>query len=206
MLGLDRALAGDDPARAPQGDRVLERGDHRGRLPVPRDLPDDAGADRDPPGPRRRARADHPGALLLGDRAALQRPRQRPDLPRLLRDGQGACPPRAARPWSPWSTGRSATTCSSPISLGAVFMGANTYIGNAPNLMVKLIAEQRRVKMPSFFGYMLYSGGVLIPLFALGLVALLPLSRRWPRLTAGRGRAKIRGDRAWRRRAPSGPR
>ena len=46
-------------------------------------------------------------------------------------------------------------------------MGANTYIGNAPNLMVKLIAEQRRVKMPSFFGYMLYSGGVLMPLFAL---------------------------------------
>jgi Na+/H+ antiporter NhaD/arsenite permease-like protein len=53
------------------------------------------------------------------------------------------------------------------ISLGAVFMGANTYIGNAPNLMVKLIAEQRRVKMPSFFGYMLYSVGILIPLFAL---------------------------------------
>ena len=53
------------------------------------------------------------------------------------------------------------------VSLGAVFMGANTYIGNAPNLMVKLIAEQRRVKMPSFFGYMLYSGCVLIPLFVL---------------------------------------
>ncbi len=44
-------------------------------------------------------------------------------------------------------------------------MGANTYIGNAPNLMVKLIAEQRRVVMPSFFGYMLYSFGVLGPLF-----------------------------------------
>jgi Na+/H+ antiporter NhaD/arsenite permease-like protein len=53
------------------------------------------------------------------------------------------------------------------ISLGAVFMGANTYIGNAPNLMVKLIAEQRRVKMPGFFGYMLYSVGVLLPLFIL---------------------------------------
>lgn len=52
------------------------------------------------------------------------------------------------------------------ISLGAVFMGANTYIGNAPNLMVKLIAEQRGVKMPSFFGYMLYSGCILLPLFA----------------------------------------
>ena len=51
------------------------------------------------------------------------------------------------------------------ISAGAVFMGANTYIGNAPNLMVKAIAEDRNVKMPGFFGYMLWSGGVLIPLF-----------------------------------------
>lgn len=51
------------------------------------------------------------------------------------------------------------------ISAGAVFMGANTYIGNAPNLMVKAIAEDRGVKMPSFFGYMLWSGGILIPLF-----------------------------------------
>lgn len=52
------------------------------------------------------------------------------------------------------------------ISMGAVFMGAMTYIGNAPNLMVKLIAEQRGVKMPSFFGYMAYSVTVLVPLFA----------------------------------------
>ncbi len=51
------------------------------------------------------------------------------------------------------------------ISLGAVFMGANTYIGNGPNFMVKSIAEQSGVKMPSFFGYMAYSVGVLIPLF-----------------------------------------
>ena len=53
------------------------------------------------------------------------------------------------------------------ISAGAVFMGANTYIGNAPNLMVKAIAEDRGIKMPSFFGYMAWSGGVLIPLFVL---------------------------------------
>ena len=53
------------------------------------------------------------------------------------------------------------------ISAGAVFMGANTYIGNAPNLMVKAIAEDRGVKMPSFFGYMAWSGAVLIPLFIL---------------------------------------
>jgi Na+/H+ antiporter NhaD/arsenite permease-like protein len=52
------------------------------------------------------------------------------------------------------------------ISVGAVAMGANTYIGNAPNFMVKAIAEEAKVKMPSFFGYMLYSGSVLIPLFA----------------------------------------
>jgi Na+/H+ antiporter NhaD/arsenite permease-like protein len=51
------------------------------------------------------------------------------------------------------------------ISLGAVFMGANTYIGNGPNFMVRSIAEERGVKMPSFGGYMLYSAGVLIPVF-----------------------------------------
>ena len=51
------------------------------------------------------------------------------------------------------------------ISAGAVFMGANTYIGNAPNLMVKAIAEDRGVKMPSFFGYMAWSAGILLPLF-----------------------------------------
>jgi len=51
------------------------------------------------------------------------------------------------------------------ISVGAVSMGANSYIGNAPNFMVKSIAEQQGVKMPSFFGYMVYSGAVLVPLF-----------------------------------------
>lgn len=51
------------------------------------------------------------------------------------------------------------------ISAGAVFMGANTYIGNAPNLMVKAIAVDRGVKMPGFFAYMAWSGAILIPLF-----------------------------------------
>ncbi|MFY9513870.1 MAG: sodium:proton antiporter [Rubrivivax sp.] len=51
------------------------------------------------------------------------------------------------------------------ISAGSVFMGANSYIGNAPNFMVKAIAEDRGVPMPSFFGYMAWSGLVLIPLF-----------------------------------------
>jgi Na+/H+ antiporter NhaD/arsenite permease-like protein len=51
------------------------------------------------------------------------------------------------------------------ISCGAVFMGANSYIGNGPNFMVKTIAEQAGIKMPSFFGYMLYSLLILVPLF-----------------------------------------
>ncbi|BAK75688.1 Na+/H+ antiporter NhaD and related arsenite permease-like protein [Pseudogulbenkiania sp. NH8B] len=51
------------------------------------------------------------------------------------------------------------------ISMGAVFMGAMTYIGNAPNFMVKAIAEQRGVAMPGFFGFLLWSGVILLPLF-----------------------------------------
>lgn len=53
------------------------------------------------------------------------------------------------------------------ISAGAVFMGANSYIGNAPNFMVRSIAEFNGVRMPSFFGYMVWSVGILVPLFAL---------------------------------------
>lgn len=53
------------------------------------------------------------------------------------------------------------------ISVGAVFMGANTYIGNGPNFMVKAICEENDIKMPSFFGYMAWSYGILIPLFIL---------------------------------------
>jgi Na+/H+ antiporter NhaD/arsenite permease-like protein len=53
------------------------------------------------------------------------------------------------------------------ISLGAVYMGALTYIGNAPNFMVAAIANERGVKMPSFFGFVLWSGAVLLPVLAL---------------------------------------
>jgi Na+/H+ antiporter NhaD/arsenite permease-like protein len=53
------------------------------------------------------------------------------------------------------------------ISAGAVFMGANTYIGNAPNFMVKAIAEERGIAMPSFFGYMAWSGAILLPIFGI---------------------------------------
>jgi Na+/H+ antiporter NhaD/arsenite permease-like protein len=57
------------------------------------------------------------------------------------------------------------------VSCGAVFMGAITYLGNGPNFIVKSIAEQQRVRMPSFFGYLLWSFGILLPLF--GLVSYL---------------------------------
>ena len=59
------------------------------------------------------------------------------------------------------------------ISLGSVFMGAMTYIGNGPNFMVRSIAAQAGVKMPSFFGYMLYSIAVLIPVFILITIIFL---------------------------------
>ncbi len=60
------------------------------------------------------------------------------------------------------------------ISLGAVFLGAMTYIGNGPNFMVKAIAEGAGVRMPSFFGYLFYSGCVLIPVFVLVDYIFLP--------------------------------
>ena len=59
------------------------------------------------------------------------------------------------------------------ISMGAVYMGALTYIGNAPNFMVYAIAEEQGVKMPSFFGYLLWASLVLIPFLL--LISLLPV-------------------------------
>jgi Na+/H+ antiporter NhaD/arsenite permease-like protein len=60
------------------------------------------------------------------------------------------------------------------ISMGAVYMGALTYIGNAPNLIVRSIAQERGIAMPNFFAYMLWTGLVLVPLFV--LLTLLPIS------------------------------
>lgn len=60
------------------------------------------------------------------------------------------------------------------ISMGAVYMGALTYIGNAPNFMVSSIANENGIEMPSFFGYLLRAGAVLIPLFL--LLTLLPVA------------------------------
>ncbi len=59
------------------------------------------------------------------------------------------------------------------ISMGAVFMGANTYIGNGPNFMVKSISEEAGIKMPSFFGYMIWSILILIPIFLLNAMLFL---------------------------------
>ncbi|HUT93336.1 MAG TPA: sodium:proton antiporter [Thermoguttaceae bacterium] len=59
------------------------------------------------------------------------------------------------------------------VSLGAVFMGAMTYIGNGPNFMVKAIAEKSGVRMPSFFGYMLYSCAILLPVLILHMFVFL---------------------------------
>jgi Na+/H+ antiporter NhaD/arsenite permease-like protein len=58
--------------------------------------------------------------------------------------------------------------------MGAVFMGALTYIGNAPNLMVAAIATERGIKMPSFFGYLLWASVILVPMFL--LLTLLPVA------------------------------
>src|SRR5262249_55977735 len=60
------------------------------------------------------------------------------------------------------------------ISMGAVYMGALTSIRNAPNLMIYAIAVERGIKMPSFFGYLVWSGMVLLPVFALITFVFLP--------------------------------
>ena len=103
-------------------------------------------------------------ALLLGLRRPVVGARQRPDLRGILRDGEIAH--RTARPDAGRGR-RGGAPAGRPSASGSVFMGANTYIGNGPNFMVKAIAEKSGVAMPSFFGYMLYSGGILIPLFVL---------------------------------------
>ena len=65
------------------------------------------------------------------------------------------------------ATGPAAGLVLAAISCGAVFMGANTYIGNGPNFMVKAIAEENGVVMPTFVGYMKWSGAILIPIFVI---------------------------------------
>lgn len=72
-----------------------------------------------------------------------------------------------------------ATPLLAAISMGAVFMGGITYVGNGPNFMVKSIAEQAGVKMPSFFGYMVYSSAVLLPVFIVLTVVFNRVIGHW---------------------------
>ena len=74
---------------------------------------------------------------------------------------------RGGATWARSPRTRRAQHLLAAVSCGAVIMGAITYIGNGPNFMVKAIAEQHRVRTPSFFGYMVWSGAILLPLFAL---------------------------------------
>ena len=111
-------------------------------------------------------------AVLLGHRHPVELSRQRPDVSDAGRDRRRACrhrcrPGRTDSIWLKFLQQRTRKTAAllAAISCGAVFMGANTYIGNGPNFMVKAIAEENGVNMPSFFGYMAYSGMILIPLF-----------------------------------------
>ena len=67
---------------------------------------------------------------------------------------------------APGATVRLAGTLAA-ISMGAVYMGALTYIGNAPNFMIYAIAQERGIQMPSFFAYMLWAAAILGPLFLL---------------------------------------
>ncbi len=107
-----------------------------------------------PPGPRGR-NAEQRG-LFLDDRGSLLVPRQCADLPCFF-ELSGGDPSVLMGPL--------AKTLAA-ISLGAVFMGANTYIGNAPNFMVYAIARRTGANAPGFFAYMLWSAGILLPVFA----------------------------------------
>ena len=110
-------------------------------------------------------------AVLLGVGRAVERARQRADVPdvrvargRRHRRGRGvAVGVGAGRPGGP-PHGQHLLAA---VSCGSVMMGAVTYIGNGPNFMVKAIADQHRVRTPSFFGYVAWSGTILLPVFAL---------------------------------------
>ena len=195
-----RRAAGRAPACAPSSRACASHGGHgRRQLPhhqagdPPREpllvLPDQRGGDRlrrhlrhhGAGAPHPRGARGEPGdrqavAVLLAHGRTLLVPGQRPDLSDLLAAGRSACPGLAPEPPGPLSVlvhHETGAALLRAISLGAVFMGANTYIGNGPNFMVKTIAEHRRIRMPSFFGYMLWSVGILVPLFLLVTVIFL---------------------------------
>ena len=147
--------------------RVHLPSDHRGRGPLRGDLRGHGPLPAHPEGTGRRA-GPRPGlAVLLGDRDAFVLPGQRPHLPDLRLAWRRV----SRRRWACRRTSScAAAAITEPlliaVSAGAVLMGANTYIGNAPNFMVKCISEEWKVKVPSFFGYMVWSGAILLPVFA----------------------------------------
>ena len=104
-------------------------------------------------------------AVLLGQRGAFQLPGQCPNLSDLRRHGlrHEGIPAGTPAILAEFLKLPGAAETLAAICCGSVFMGANTYIGNGPNFMVKAIAEENGVKMPSFFGYMAYSGGDFDP-------------------------------------------
>ena len=155
-----RAFPVDHDQGDPRGKRVHLGPDPGGGLSLRRDLHDHHPRAGDPEGRRRRsARRPHPGradagALLLGRGLSVELPRQRADVPDLLQQPLGSFFPACPRPAAVPRLIAEQVPYLAAISAGAVFMGANTYIGNAPNFMVKSIAEEAGVEMPSFFGYM----------------------------------------------------
>ena len=166
----------EDPHAGAGGERVHLVPDRGGGGTLRRDLRDDDPRAVDPQGAWRGAGGGLARPLFLGDGGAVELPRQRADLPHLLQS-------RAGGGGAQTVAGVSAPLLQA-ISAGAVFMGANSYIGNAPNFMVKAIAEEAGVRMPSFFGYMAWSCGVLLPVFALltllfFLIAEASLSWKW---------------------------
>ena len=126
--------------------------------PVHRHLHDDDPGVADPRGPRRRS-ASRAVAILLGHRRALELPRQCPDLSDLLAAARGSACPRKSPACPARSWPRSAC--------GAVFMGANSYIGNGPNFMVKAIAEDAGRPDAELLRLHGVLGGVLLPVFAI---------------------------------------
>ena len=102
-------------------------------------------------------------AILLGQRILVVGARQCPNLRGILRNGEGVHGNGGLRP----AVAGVGEPLLLALSLGSVFMGANTYIGNGPNFMVKSVAEKSGVAMPSFLGYMLYALLFLVPLWVL---------------------------------------
>ena len=162
------------PRRRAQGAPLRVGTDHRGREALRRNFPDDHPGNRDSARGSMRARWHRCWRWSPTTRAA--------PMMRSISGSSGALSSFLDNAptylvffnlagGDPASLMGSLATTLTAISAGAVFMGANTYIGNAPNFMVKSIAQSRGVRMPGFFGYMAWSSLILLPLF--GLLTLL---------------------------------